>query len=107
MLNQIQINPNPSSPVKKKADFFKMLLRAIMETQRYRVVEQINFTGTEIDLLCEHLDRPDDRALVECKARTSLNSADIKNFAFDILASDRANYGFFVHTTEMQHQVAG
>ncbi|NTU74491.1 AAA family ATPase, partial [Candidatus Roizmanbacteria bacterium] len=71
------------------------------------VVEQVNFTGTEIDLLCEHLDRPNDRALVECKARTTVNSTDIKNFVYDIIVAERADYGFFAHTSELHHQAAG
>lgn len=107
MLTQIQIHPDPSCSSKEKGDFFEALLRSIMETQRYRVTEQVNFTGTEIDLLCEHLDRPDDNALVECKARLNINASDIKNFAFDVLVTERAKYGFFVHTSELQHQAAG
>jgi len=107
MLSQIQIYPNPNTSNKEKGDFFESLLRSIMETQRYRVVEQINFTGTEIDLLCEHLDRAGDTALVECKARMNINASDIKNFAFDVLVSGRAKFGYFVHTSELQHQAAG
>jgi len=107
MKSQILILPNPSASQKEKGDFFGMLLRLIMETQRYRVLQQINFTGTEIDLLCEHLDRPRESALVECKARSAVNSADVKNFAFDIVVSKRAEYGYFVHTSELQHQALG
>jgi Restriction endonuclease len=107
MLSQIQIHPDPSASTKEKGDFFEALLRAIMETLRYRVTERVNFTGTEIDLMCDHSDRPDDHALVECKARASISATDIKNFAFDVLVTERAEYGFFVHTSELQHQAAG
>ena len=107
MISQIQILPEPTAAAKEKGDFFESLLRAIMETQRYQVVERINFTGTEIDLLCQHLDRPQDTALVECKARSGIVSADVKNFGFDVLVSNRAKYGFFVTTSELQHQAAG
>lgn len=107
MLNQIQIHPDPIVSQKEKGDFFEALLRAIMETQRYKVTERVNFTGTEIDLLCEHLDRPDETALVECKARGSIVAGDIKNFVFDVVVSKRAEYGYFVHTSELQHQAAG
>ncbi len=107
MINQIQIYPDPSAPQVDKGNFFEELLRLVMETQRYRVVQQINFTGTEIDLLCDHMDRQDDHAIVECKARTSIDSADIKSFVYDVVVANRAQYGFFVHTSEIRHQAAG
>jgi hypothetical protein len=107
VISQIQIVPEPTAIAKDKGDFFESLLRSIMETQRYRVIERINFTGTEIDLLCQHMDRDGDTALVECKARTSIASSDVKNFAYDVLVSKRAKYGFFVTTSELQHQAAG
>jgi len=107
MINQIQIYPDPLAPQIDKGNFFEGLLRSIMETQRYRVVQQINFTGTEIDLLCDHMDRHDDHAIVECKARASINAADIKSFVYDVIVTNRAEYGFFVHTSELHHQAAG
>lgn len=107
MISQIQIVPEPTAAAKDKGDFFESLLRSIMETQRYRVIERINFTGTEIDLLCQHMDRVGDTALVECKARSGIVTGDVKNFAFDVLVSNRARYGFFVTTSELQHQAAG
>ncbi|WP_263374002.1 nSTAND1 domain-containing NTPase [Granulicella aggregans] len=107
MIKQVQIIPDPSATQQSKGDFFENLLRSVMETQRYKVVQRVNFTGSEIDLLCEHLDRPADTALVECKARTSIDSGDIKNFSFNVLVAKHAKYGFFVHTTELQHQAAG
>src|SRR5258707_15681328 len=107
MLTQIQIHPAPGASNKEKGDFFEELLRAIMETQRYRVSRQINFTGTEMDLLCEHLDRHTEQAMVECKARANIVSGDIKDFAYDVLIAGQVDYGYFVHTSELQHQAAG
>lgn len=107
MLTQIQIHPEPSASTKEKGDFFEDMLRALVEAQRYKVVQRINFTGTEIDLLCEHQDRPNDTAIIECKARTTLYADDIKNFSYDVLIAEKAKYGFFAHTTELQHQAAG
>ncbi|MGA2887122.1 MAG: restriction endonuclease [Terracidiphilus sp.] len=107
MIKQVQIIPDPAATPQSKGDFFENLLRSIMETQRYRVTQRVNFTGSEIDLLCKHLDRPADTALVECKARTSIDSGDIKSFCFNVVVAKHARYGFFVHTTELQHQAAG
>ena len=107
MLSQIQIHTAPSASNKEKGDFFEDLLRQVMETQRYRVTQQIRFTGTEIDLLCEHMDRPSDTALVECKARPNIVASDIKSFVSDVIVFKRAEYGFFVHTSELLHEAAG
>ena len=107
MLTQIQIHPDPNLSNKDKGDYFENLLRVVMDRQRYDVIQRLRFTGTEIDLLCEHLDRQNETALVECKARLSINSGDIKNFSFDILVSDKAKYGFFVHTSEISGEAAG
>jgi len=107
MVTQVQIVPDPGASQQSKGDFFEDLLRAVMESQRYKVIQRVNFTGTEIDLLCKHLDRPADTALVECKARAVIDSGDIKLFAYDVVVEKRAKYGFFVHTTELRHQAAG
>ena len=34
----------------------------VIDARHGAVVERINFTGTEIDLLCEHMDRPGESA---------------------------------------------
>jgi len=107
MVIQVQILPNPEMSPQSKGDIFEDIIRAVMESQRYKVTQRVNFTGTEIDLLCQHLDRPADTALVECKARTVINSSDIKVFSYNVLVANRAKYGFFVHTSELQHQAAG
>lgn len=107
MLNQVQIHPNPTISNKEKGDFFEYLLRSIMDRQRYDINSRIRFTGTEIDLLCQHKDRPSETALVECKARTNITSDDIKNFCFDVIISNKAKIGFFVHTSEIKGEAAG
>jgi hypothetical protein len=107
MVIQVQIIPDPGATQQSKGDFFEDLLRTVMESQRYKVIQRVNFTGTEIDLNCQHLDRPADTALVECKARAVIDSSDIKLFAYDLVVEKRAKYGFFVHTSELRHQAAG
>lgn len=76
-----------------------------METQRYDIVPNINLTGLEIDLMATHKDR-DEKAYIECKAREKVNSIDLKNFVFSVF-DHKVNYGYFIHTVELDHQVAG
>jgi restriction endonuclease Mrr len=106
-VSELVIRPQNDAPENKKGDLFEEILQRIMRGQRYRVVKRVNFTGTEIDLLCEHMDRPRETALVECKAKRQLSSNDLKMFAYDVLVEERATIGFFVHTSELQHQAAG
>lgn len=107
MITQIRIEfPEPNDK-QAKGEFLEDLFRTLMERQRYDVVQRIKFTGTEIDLLCQHRDRSEDTALVECKAKINIISNDIKNFAFDLIVSNKARYGYFVHTSEIQQQAAG
>ncbi len=107
MITQIRIEfPEPNDK-QAKGEFLEDLFRTLMERQRYNVVQRIKFTGTEIDLLCQHRDRSEDTALVECKAKINIISDDIKNFAFDLIVSNKARYGYFVHTSEIQQQAAG
>lgn len=105
MKKQIKIILDPEKSDSEKGDFFEDLVRRIFETQRYNITKQVNFTGMEIDLIAKHRDRSE-TAYIECKARERLNSADIETFAFKV-GHREANYGYFISTTEFEHQVAG
>jgi hypothetical protein len=107
MIWQIRIEVKEGAPQKDKGDFLEDTFRSLMERQRYKITQRLRFTGTEIDLLCEHLDRQSDTALVECKAKTTVVADDLKNFAFDLLVSKKAHHGYFVHTSELQQAAAG
>jgi hypothetical protein len=107
MIWQIRIEVKEGAPQKEKGDFLEDTFRSIMERQRYQITQRLRFTGTEIDLLCEYLDRRSDTALVECKAKTTVLAEDLKNFAFDLLVSEKAHHGYFVHTSELQQAAAG
>ncbi|MEA2006419.1 MAG: restriction endonuclease [Acidobacteriota bacterium] len=105
MKKQIKIILDPKKSDPQKGDFFEDLVRHIFETQRYDITQRVNFTGMEIDLIAKHKDRSE-TAYIECKAREKLNSDSIRTFAFNV--GDReANYGYFISTTEFEHQIAG
>lgn len=105
MKKQIKIILDPEKPDSEKGDFFEDLVRRIFETQRYDITQRVNFTGMEIDLIAKHKDRSE-TAYIECKARERLNSDDIRTFAFNV-GYKEVNYGYFISTTEFEHQVAG
>ncbi|WP_437609944.1 restriction endonuclease [Sorangium sp. So ce834] len=106
MIKQVRIELSEEHSQKEKGDFLEDMFRTLMEKQRYSVVQRIRFTGTEIDLLCDHRDRSD-TALVECKARLTVVADDLKNFAYDLLVAKKAGHGYFVHTSELQQNAAG
>jgi len=105
MKKQIRIILDPEILDSKKGDFFENMVRYVFESQRYDITQRVSFTGMEIDLIAKHKDRSE-TAYIECKAREKLESKDIEAFAFNV-AYREANYGYFLSTTEFEHQVAG
>jgi len=105
MKKQIKIILDPKIPDSLKGDFFEDLVRHIFETQRYNTAQRVNFTGMEIDLIAKHKDRAE-TAYIECKAREKRKSKNIKVFTFNV-KQRKAHHGYFISTTEFEHQVAG
>src|SRR3972149_7221755 len=105
MIKQVKIIFDPTQTDVKKGDFFEILMRDVFESQRYKIKQRVNFTGMEIDLIADHLDR-NETAYIECKAREQLESNEIKTFAFNV-NHHKAKFGYFLSTTEYSHQVAG
>lgn len=105
MIKQIKIIFDSNQTEVKKGDFFENLMRDVFESQRYKITQRVNFTGMEIDLMAEHLDR-DETAYIECKAKEKLESNEIRTFAFNVRHHE-AKFGFFLSTAEYAHQVAG
>ncbi len=105
MRKQIKIILDPEIPDPQKGYFFEDLVRRILETQRYDIIQRVNFTGMEIDLIARHKDRSE-KAYIECKAKERLNCDDIKTFVFNVEHRE-ADHGFFISTIEFEHQVAG
>ncbi len=51
---------------KEKGDFLENLVSKLLQHARYKVTENVAFTGMEIDVLAEHLDSKN-KAFAECK----------------------------------------
>jgi Holliday junction resolvase-like predicted endonuclease len=90
----------------KKGRYWEDIVRNILETQRYDIDQNVNFTGREIDLIATHKDRKNETAFVECKAVQNLESNQIHIFCSKTLFQN-ATYGYFISTTPFQHQVSG
>ena len=103
---ELNIIVNKEDNAIKRGDFFEEIVSNIFKTQRYTIKERVNFTGMEIDLIAQHIDRKNEIVYIECKARQSLEAKDIKSFAFNTKFKD-AQYGYFLSTTDYAHQVAG
>lgn len=105
MKKEVKIILFPEEHKSKNGAFFENLIRNIFETQRYDIIQNINYTGLEIDLQANHKDR-NETVYIECKAKEKPKSTELKNFAFNV--NDRnADYGYFVYTEELDHQAAG
>lgn len=96
---------DPSETDSKKGDFFEDIVSRIFESQRYSIKNRVNFTAMEIDLIASHKDKTE-TAYIECKARGRLEATDLKVFTFNV-SYHKVNYGFFLSTSEFEHQVAG
>lgn len=106
MLKEIIIWPSEENKGSDKGKFFEALANKIFSTQRYKVDGNVHVTGMEFDLECIHMDRTNERCLVECKAKKSLSSDEITKFVFN-KDFKRFDIGFFLYTGNYQRQVAG
>ncbi|MFZ5950860.1 MAG: AAA-associated domain-containing protein [Candidatus Rifleibacteriota bacterium] len=106
MLKEIVIWPSEEAKGNEKGKFFESLTNKIFSSQRYKVDSNVHYTGMEFDLECKHLDRTDERCLVECKAKKSLSSDEITKFVFN-KEYKKFSIGFFLYTGNFERQVAG
>ncbi|MCB0537880.1 MAG: restriction endonuclease [Ignavibacteriae bacterium] len=104
MTNEIIIILEESNSF-KQGNCFEQLVKNVLETQRYVVQSDINYTGLEIDLIARHKDR-DETIYVECKAKEKVSSDEITKFAFNV-SHKKAHSGLFIRTKELAHQAAG
>ncbi|WP_045825911.1 restriction endonuclease [Teredinibacter turnerae] len=106
MLKEIIIWPTEENKGHERGVFFEKLANRIFSTQRYKVSGNVHVTGQEFDLECEHIDRENERCLVECKAKQSLSCDEIKKFVFSV-GFNNFDYGYFLYTRSFERQVAG
>lgn len=106
VLQELVIWPDEDNKGFDRGKFFEELANKIFASQRYKVDGNLHYTGREFDLECIHLDRTNERCLVECKAKQSLSTTEIRNFVFNAQFGN-FSYGFFLYTSKYERQVAG
>lgn len=106
MLKEVIIWPDEENKSFDKGKFFEKLANDVFSSQRFKVDGNIQYTGREFDLECRHLDRTNERCLVECKAKQNLSTTEIRNFVFNV-EHQKFNYGFFLYTRKYEKQVGG
>ncbi len=90
----------------KQGNCFENMIRDVITLHRYKVKSNVNYTGMEIDLVAEHMDKSNEILYVECKAKEKVSSTELRNFAFNV-NHKKANFGYFLRTKELEHQAAG
>lgn len=106
VLKELVIWPTEEDKGHQRGEFFEKLVNSIFSTQRYKPSGNIQYTGREFDLECEHMDRLNERCIVECKAKQNLSSDEVKKFVFSV-QFDNFDYGYFLYTRDFERQVGG
>ena len=90
----------------KKGNYFENLVNNIFSQQRYEIDGNVNVTGQEFDLICTHMDRSNEKILIECKAKESLASSDLNLFNFKV-NDNNFTHGIFIYIKNFEHQAKG
>ncbi|UII27298.1 AAA family ATPase [Fulvivirga maritima] len=105
MNSEIQFILEDQNPF-KQGNCFERIVRDIIETHRYEVSSNVNYTGMELDLTCKHKDRPNETLYVECKAKDKVSSSEILTFESKVRLK-KVDFGYFIRTKELEHQAKG
>lgn len=69
---RIEVALNKSASTKERGDLLESLVGMLLQAQSYEVINEIRFTGVELDLLCKHKVSSKE-IYVECKAYRDKN----------------------------------
>jgi hypothetical protein len=105
-MKELVIVPTAEDKNYDKGKFFENLANKIFKSLRYKVSGNVQYTGMEFDLECTHIDKTNERALVECKAKINLSTTEVRLFAFNC-QHKQFDFGYFLYTREYEKQVAG
>lgn len=105
MNSEIQIILEDQNPY-KQGNCFERVVKDIIESHRYELSSNVNYTGMELDLIGKHKDRPNETLYVECKAKEKVSSSEILTFESKVRFK-KVTYGYFIRTKELEHQAKG
>jgi len=87
---------------KAKGNCFEDLTRNLLSIHQYKISQNINFSGMEIDLIAEHKHKQE-TLYVECKAKEKVSSDELTKFCFNV-SHKKADSGYFFRTNELEFQ---
>ena len=103
---KIEIAVEKSDTSKVRGDLLEELAKNLLKAQSYEVIQEIRFTGVELDLLCKH--RVNGREIyVECKAhRENLSANILKNLAGTLVMKGHSE-AWLISTAEFGKDAKG
>ena len=102
MKTEIKIILPEEASNKAKGTCFEELTRNLLSIHQYKISQNINFSGIEIDLIAEHKHKQE-TLYVECKAKEKVSSDELTKFCFNV-SHKKADSGYFFRTNELEYQ---
>lgn len=103
---KIEIACHKDDSTKQKGDLLEALSKKLLEAQAYSVIQEIRFTGVELDLLCEHK-VSGKKIYVECKAqKDNIGAPILRQLLGTVSAFDYAE-GWLISTAEFGKEAKG
>jgi len=103
---KIEVGCEKNDTNKAKGDLLEYLSKELLQAQGYDVIEEIRFTGVELDLLCKH--RVSGKQIyVECKAQKEKVGAPILRQLLGTVTGYDYSEGWIVSTSEFGKEAKG
>jgi hypothetical protein len=103
---KIEVACEKSDTTKVKGDLLEALSKELVQAQGYNVIEEIRFTGVELDLLCKH-QVSGKQIYVECKAQKDKIGAPILRQLLGTVIGYDYSEGWIVSTSEFGKEAKG
>lgn len=106
VIMKIEIACCKDDSTKQKGDLLEALSKKLLEAQGYSVIQEIRFTGVELDLLCEH-NVSGKKIYVECKAQKDSIGAPILRQLLGTVTGYEYAEGWLISTAEFGKEAKG
>lgn len=102
----IEVAASPGISTTERGRVLEKFARRLLETQNFRVEEELRLTGTEIDLLAVER-TTGERVFVECKAHRSTISAEVIHKLLGNVTFRRVSAGWLISTYALGKDAKG
>lgn len=103
---RIEVACKKEDSTKQKGDLLESLSKKLLEAQSYNVIEEIRFTGVELDLLCQHK-ISGKKIYVECKALKENIGAPILRQLLGTVEFQNYSEGWLISTSDFGKEAKG